>query len=112
MTSNIKLLPPEILSLSFSSVDMKILTKALFTASDEIRNHIFASLPEKRARMIEKDLAYLQNVSELESLTAQKVIRDQILTTLKIEEKSLNELLKLSDLSDSNLKVSSSKEVA
>jgi flagellar motor switch protein FliG len=85
--------PSEILSESFSNIDMKILTSSLFHAESDVRFHCLKALPEKRAKMIEKDLSYIKDQPRKVSLSTQRLVRQAVNATLLMEGMTVSQLM-------------------
>ncbi|MBL7671890.1 MAG: hypothetical protein JNM39_15490 [Bdellovibrionaceae bacterium] len=94
--------PVDILTESFSAIDMKILTASLFDASSEVRFHCLKALPEKRAKMIEKDLSYIKEQPKKVSLSTQRLIRQAVNATLLMEGKTISQLMSQNAKDDSS----------
>lgn len=78
-------LPQEVLSAAFGALDLQVLTASLTESSPDLAFHCFKSLPEKRAKMVEKDLAYSKGLPQKQILSARRLLLKAVRAQLLIE---------------------------
>lgn len=84
---DLTIVPPEWLAESTSLVEMKTLVLALAPQETlAVRERILAALPPKRAKMIEKDIAYLRDPSAKEILRCQRDLVKAVSSILKLNK--------------------------
>lgn len=69
-------LPADIINECLSSLDMETIARALYQGNEQLVNAVLESLPEKRAKMVEKELAYLQNLTQKDVLAARRRVAE------------------------------------
>lgn len=87
MFEDLTFIPQEVIGEAVGGLDLTVVTQSLFGADENIRAHVLASLPQKRAKMIEKDLAYLKEVSRKEILSSRRSFSKAVQAMLLLKGK-------------------------
>jgi hypothetical protein len=81
-------LPEDILAEAFAGLDMQIMAQSFYNTSPDLISHCMKALPEKRAKMIEKDIAYMKSVSAKDALSARRVVVKAVNSILLINDRT------------------------
>lgn len=71
---DILFVPAEVLGEATNSMDLKVFTIAVSGQEMDVRSYLLSTLPEKKARMIEKDIAYLDGISRKAFLSSRRAL--------------------------------------
>lgn len=85
--------PADLIGEGVNSLDLKVLAVGLSGPEVDVRQYILSTLPEKKARMIEKDIAYLQGVSRKMFLAARRVMLASIRAQMAAREVTISGLM-------------------